>query len=245
MRGVTGPLAVFEGNKGFMDAIAGLFEIDWSGEHLEAVRGTILKRHNAEIHSQSALEALLELRAEHGLSGTEVDRIELDTFQVAYDIIGGGEEGDRHRVDSKEEADHSLPYLLAVAMLDGQVLPEQYRPERISRPDVQGLLQRVDVRPDRELSSRFGAEHPVRLRLHLRDATMLSREQSDWEGFHTRPMGWQSVTVKFDRLAGDVGTDLRAQIVDAIRNLDELAAGDFTRLLAHVGQVPATSPASP
>ena len=62
MRGITGPLEVFEGNKGFMDAIAGPFEIDWSQEDLERVTRTILKKYNAEIHSQSALEAILELR---------------------------------------------------------------------------------------------------------------------------------------------------------------------------------------
>jgi 2-methylcitrate dehydratase len=242
MRGVTGPLAVFEGNKGFIEAIAGPFEIDWSRESLEAVRSTILKRHNAEIHSQSALEALLELRSEHGLTRSEVERIELDTFQVAYDIIGGGEEGDKRHVESKEEADHSLPYLLAVALLDGQVLPEQYHPERIGRPDVQDLLHRVDVRPDSELSARFGAEHPVRLRLHLRDGTVLSREQSDWEGFHTRPMGWPPAIAKFDRLAAHVQPALRAQIVDAVRNLDALRVDDLTPLLAAAGALTTAPP---
>jgi 2-methylcitrate dehydratase len=239
MHGVTGPREVFEGNKGFIDAIAGPFEIDWSGEDLEAVRATILKRHNAEIHSQSALEAVLALRAEHGLRGTEVERVELDTFQVAYDIIGGGEEGDKRHVSSKEEADHSLPYLLAVALLDGQVLPEQYIPERIRSADVQDLLRRVEVRPDRELSARFGAEHPVRVRVYLRDGTVLSREQSDWEGFHTRPMGWDAATAKFDRLAHDVNAGLRKQIVAAIRDLDELRVADLAVRLAATGRLPA------
>ena len=62
-------------------------------ENLEAVTRTILKKFNAEIHSQSAIEALLELRSSHGLDPGQVERIGLDTFQVAYDIIGGGEEG--------------------------------------------------------------------------------------------------------------------------------------------------------
>jgi 2-methylcitrate dehydratase len=175
MRGVTGPREVFEGNKGFIDAIAGPFELDWSHEDLEAVRRTILKRFNAEIHSQSAIEALLELRAEHGLRADDVERIELDTFQVAFDIIGGGEEGDKRRVATKEEADHSLPYLLAVALLDGQVLPEQYLAERIAAEDVLELLLRVDVRPDRALSDRFPAEHSARVRLRLRDGRLLER----------------------------------------------------------------------
>jgi 2-methylcitrate dehydratase len=233
MRGVTGPREVFEGNKGFIEAIAGPFEIDWSREDLESVRRTILKRYNAEIHSQSAIEALLELRAEHGLTGAEVRHIELDTFQVAFDIIGGGEEGDKQRVSSKEEADHSLPYLLAVALLDGQVLPEQYLSERIAAADVQQLLRRVAVRPDTELSRRFPAEHSARVRLHLRDGRTLEREQHDYEGFHTRPMDWDAVTAKFDRLAArHVEPRQRAQIADAVKDLDQLHVHELTRVLA-------------
>jgi 2-methylcitrate dehydratase len=233
MRGVTGPREVFEGNKGFIEAIAGSFEIDWAREDLESVRRTILKRYNAEIHSQSAIEALLELRAEHGLTGADVQRIELDTFQVAFDIIGGGEEGDKQRISSKEEADHSLPYLLAVALLDGQVLPEQYLAERIAADDVQQLLQRVTVRPDPELSRRFPAEHSARVRLHLHHGRTLEREQHDYYGFHTRPMGWDAVAAKFDRLAaGHAEAGLRTQIADAVKHLDDLRVDALTPLLA-------------
>jgi 2-methylcitrate dehydratase MmgE/PrpD-like protein/(2R)-phospho-3-sulfolactate synthase (ComA) len=55
---------------------------------------------------------------------------------VAHKIIGGGEEGPKIEVRTKEEADHSLPYIIAVALLDGEVLPVQYAPERIQRADV-------------------------------------------------------------------------------------------------------------
>ena len=118
-----------------------------------------------------------------------------------YDIIGGGEEGDKYEIATKEEADHSLPYLLAVALLDGQVLPEQYRSERIAAPDVQELLRRVEVHPDDELSKRFPDEHSARIRVHMRDGRVLEREQHDYQGFHTRPMSWDAVEAKFDRLA--------------------------------------------
>jgi 2-methylcitrate dehydratase len=235
MRGVTGPREVFEGNKGFMDAIAVPFELDWSREDLESVTRTILKKYNAEIHSQSAIEALLELRSEHGLTGADVERIELDTFQVAYDIIGGGEEGDKRHVRSKEEADHSLPYLLAVALLDGQVLPEQYRPERIVADDVQELLRRVVVRPDHQLSRRFPDQHSARLRLCLRDGRTLEREQHDYEGFHTRPMSWDTVAAKFDRLAArHTDSGVRPRIVALVRRLEEFdhfGVEELTRLL--------------
>jgi 2-methylcitrate dehydratase len=226
MRGITGPREVFEGNKGFSDAIAGPFEIDWGAEDLESVRRTILKKFNAEIHSQSAIEALLELRAEHEIVPERVEAIELDTFEVAYDIIGGGEEGSKYEIRTKEEADHSLPYLLAVALIDGQVLPAQYRPERIAADDVQDLLRRVEVRPDEGLSERFPDEHSARIRVRMRDGGVLEREQHDYEGFTTRPMSWETVAAKFDDLAPG-----HERIKHAVAGLEELQTRELTRLL--------------
>src|SRR5579883_1510695 len=136
MRGITGPLEVFEGNKGLMDAITGPFALDWAREDLEAVRRTSVKKYNAEFHSQSVLEGALELRAARQIRPEEIERVDIAIFDVAYHIIGGGEEGDKRQVRTKEEADHSLPYMVAVALLDGDVTPAQYLPERIRRQDI-------------------------------------------------------------------------------------------------------------
>jgi 2-methylcitrate dehydratase len=236
-RGVTGPAEVFEGNKGFMDSIAGRFEIAWEREDLERVEHSFLKRYNAEIHSQSALEALLELRDRHNVKPAEVERVELETFQVAYDIIGGGEEGGKKEIGSKEQADHSLPYLLAVALLDGQVMPEQFAPERILQPDVQELLQRVEVRPAADLTARFPAEHACRLRLHLAGGATLATAKSDYEGFLTRPMSWEQARAKFARLAaGRVEPELEAELAETVAALDQLQTRDLTTLLARAGE---------
>ena len=236
-RGITGPAEVFEGNKGFIETIAGPFEIAWEHEDLERVRRTFLKRYNAEIHSQSALEALLALRETHALDPAQVERIELETFQVAYDIIGGGEEGGKKEIGTKEEADHSLPYLLAVALLDGQVLPEQFAPERIVAADVQELLRRVDVRPAADLSARFPAEHACRLRVHLAGGATLAAERSDYEGFLTRPMSWERAREKFERLTAQaVEPELAAELADAVAALEELETRDLTALLARAGE---------
>jgi 2-methylcitrate dehydratase len=245
-RGITGPDEVFEGNKGFMDSIAGHFEIDWEREDLERVRRTFLKRYNAEIHSQSALEALLELRGAHALDPEEVERVELDTFQVAFDIIGGGEEGGKKEIRTKEEADHSLPYLLAVALLDGQVMPEQFAPERIVRADVQELLRRVDIRPAADLSARFPAEHGCRLRLRLADGATLAAEKADYHGFVTRPMNWERAREKFERLAArSVDPGLAAELAETVAVLDELETRDLTTLLARAGARETTKGALP
>jgi 2-methylcitrate dehydratase len=236
MRGITGPTEVFEGNKGFMDAIAGRFEIDWEREDLEVVTRTIVKRYNAEIHSQTALEGILELREEHGIRPEEVEEVELETFDVAYDIIGGGEEGEKKTVRTKEEADHSLPYLLAVALMDGDVYPAQYEPERIAAEDVQKLLQRVEVRPADDLSERFPQEMPCRLRVLTKSGREFGVEKADYKGFFSRPVSWERAKEKFERLASPYADGkLMESIEHAVRHLEEIEIRELTERLGKVG----------
>lgn len=235
MQGITGPLEIFEGNKGFMDAIAGPFEIDWSNEDLERVRRTIIKKFNAEIHAQSAIEGVLELKSEYGLNSEAIEKIEIEIFDVAYHIIGGGEEGAKTFVQTKEEADHSLPYMVAVAALDGAVTPAQYQSERILREDVQKLLRKVEIRPSESYSELFPNLMPCRLTVMLKDGRTLQKEKMDYEGFFTRPTTWEIVEEKFERLAAPhVESSLRSDIAAAVDALDNIQVGDLTRLLGKV-----------
>ena len=235
MRGISRPLEVFEGNKGFMEAISGPFVIDWEAEDLERVTHTFLKRYNAELHSQAALEGILELREAYGFAGAEVERIEVEIFDVAYNIIGGGEEGDKTIVGTKEQADHSLQYMIAVAILDGQVMPEQYAPERILRQDVQQLLRRVIVRPSEALSRRFPAEMPCRLAVYLRDGSVFTKEKHAYEGFYTHPTRWETAVQKFERLGqASAGRSLLVEIETAVAGLESIRVADLTGLLSQV-----------
>lgn len=235
MRGVTGPPQIFEGNKGFMDSIAGQFEIDWSREDLERVLKTIIKKYNAEIHSQSAIEGALELKAEHGFAADEIDSLDIEIFDVAYHIIGGGEEGDKTVVRTKEEADHSLHYMVSAALLDGQVLPAQYRPERIEREDIQGLLRKIRVKPSKEYTRRFPEEMACRLLVQLKDGRLLEKEKKDYEGFHTRPTTWETAGEKFEKLVEPYAdAALRREIVAAVKDLEKIRVAELMELLAKV-----------
>lgn len=234
--GITGPPEVFEGNKGFMDAIAGDFELDWQREDLERVKGTIIKQFNAEIHSQSSLEGVLELQREHRFEAGDVEAIELEIFDVAYHIIGGGEEGDKYEPQSKEQADHSLPYMVAAAVLDGEVTPAQYTPDRLAANDIRAFIRRVRVRPSESLSGRFPQEMPVRIRVRLRNGRTLERDKHDYEGFHTRPMSWDAAVAKLRRLCPErVSHEARERIVAAIADLERISARELSQSLSHLG----------
>jgi 2-methylcitrate dehydratase len=232
MRGITGPREVFEGNKGFMEAIAGRFEINWSHEGFDRSTKTIVKKYNAEIHSQSAIEALLELKQEHNFRAADVKEIDLEIFDVAHKIIGGGEEGDKSVVRTKEQADHSLPYVLSVALLDGRVTPEQYRTERILREDVQNLLRHVRVHAAEDLSQRFPQEMPCRVHIRLHSGLLLTKEKSDYEGFHTRPIVWARIAAKLERLAEScTSSSQRSEIINTINELEQGGARNLMTLL--------------
>jgi 2-methylcitrate dehydratase len=235
MRGITGPCEVFEGNKGFMEAVSGPFKLDWQREPLDVVLRTTIKQFNAEFHAQSALEGILQLKDFYQVHPEEIEQIEVEIFDVAYHIIGGGEEGDKQRVQTKEEADHSLPYLIAVALLDGAVTPAQYTSERIACDDVQTLLRKVRIRPDDALSQRFPKEMPCRLRIFLRGCRVLSLEPHDYRGFVTRPFTWEQVQAKFERLAAPYTEPaLRQALVEAVAHLEMREVGELTDLLARV-----------
>jgi 2-methylcitrate dehydratase len=231
MRGITGPPAVFEGNKGFKESIAGAFTIDWSRENLERVTSTALKRYNAEVHSQSTLEGVIELR-EKGLEPADVESVTVETFDVAYDIIGGGEEGDKKHVRVKEEADHSLPYMVAAALLDGEVTPAQYLPGRILGEDVQRLLAKVEVTPRRDFSDRFPESMPSAVSIGLRGGESMSVEKQDYEGYPTRPMRWDTVVQKFHRLTeASLARERREEIVSAVGSLESIRTRDLVELI--------------
>jgi 2-methylcitrate dehydratase len=236
-RGITGPLNIFEGPMGFEGSVGHNFEVDWQSQRLDAVLRSAVKKYNAEAHSQTALEAILELRAEHRIKPERVLRIELEVFKQLLNAIGGGEAGDKTLVESKEQADHSINYLVAVALLDGDVYPAQFKPERIMARDVQELLLKVWPRRADDLTHLYPAELPVRVAIVLKDGRVLAKAKRDYEGFPSRPLSWEGAVRKFDRLVDGFADDgLRASIVEAVERLDEIEVGELTELLGQVGR---------
>ncbi|PCH13163.1 2-methylcitrate dehydratase [Streptococcus parauberis] len=231
---ITGPREVFEGNKGFYETIAGKFDIDWEREGLDRVLGTIIKRYNAEIHSQSSIEGLIEFKNEKNIPAEDIKEIRLDTFDVAFHIIGGGEEGDKKQIRLKEEADHSLPYMLSAAYLDGQVLPAQYEQDRILKDDIQNLLQKVTVKENPEFSQRFPKEMAIKLEIETNDGQVYVVNKDDYQGFTSRPASWDVLLEKYNLLTTNIDAELASNIAKTIENIENIEITELTDLLAKI-----------
>src|SRR5260370_11303181 len=123
----------------------------------------------------------------------------------------------------------------AVALLHGEVQPEQYAPERIAAGDVQELLRRVVITPDQALSERLPQRMPAVLEVELNDGTVLRAARDDYHGFHTNPFDWATARQKFDRVTRAFLTRAAAdKIANVIADLDERPVSELTACLASV-----------
>ena len=234
-RGVEGPLQVIEGANGIDNLLHMQVRIDWDKVGYEGVLESTIKKYNAMIHTQSAVHCMVELVKQNKVDPTKVVSIEAEVTRITYDFAGGGLYGVDKVVQTKEQADHNLSYLLAVAMLDGDVMPAQFEPDRIIRADVQQLLKKVSVRPDHEFTELYPAKMPAKITVRLQDGTVIEHEVQDFPGMPSDPFTWEDSVEKFDRLvAGRADESVIREIKDAVRSLESIQVKDLMLLLGRV-----------
>jgi 2-methylcitrate dehydratase len=242
-RGVQGPLRVVEGPFGLDNLLHMRLHVDWDHEGYEGVTTSTIKKYNAQIHTQSAVECMIQLAAASrprldvaaGFDPGTIASIEAEVPQITYDFTGGGQYGTETSVRTKEQADHDLRYLLAVALLDGNVMPAQFAADRITRPDVQSLMTKVSARPSAAYTDVYPQQMPAKITVRLIDGNTFSHEVRDYPGMPSNPYTWADVVGKFDQLvAGRIDSDLANQIKESVRSLERIQVKDLIALLARV-----------
>jgi 2-methylcitrate dehydratase len=234
-RGVQGPLRVIEGPLGIDHLLRMKINIDWDKQGYEGVVESTIKKYNSMIHTQSAVHCMVELARQNKIDPDKILSIEAEVFQLAFDFAGGGLYGVDKVIGTKEQADHSLPYLLAVALLDGNVMPAQFKPDRIIKPDVQALLKKVSVRPNHEYTELYPKKMCVKIVVRLQDGRVIEHEVQDYPGLASHPFTWEDAVEKFDTLvAGRLDEELSREIQDAVHSMENIQIRDLMKLLGTV-----------
>jgi 2-methylcitrate dehydratase len=226
--GMTGPNEIFEGPKGLFKMVTGPFELKWSGGPDDwMIRKTYIKFWPAEYHSQSAIDAALQLRSQVG-AGEQIQSILVESFEAAVSIIGS--EPEKWRPTSRETADHSLGYCVAVALLDGDVTRDSFSEAKIHDPRVLGLLDKIKIVETPACNAGYPDGIPNKLIIRMTDGRELTKLVKYPRGHAGNPMTDDEVGAKFMRQAGEVVSSTTAQrIVELALSLDELQ--DVTPLL--------------
>lgn len=233
-QGMTGPSPIFEGEKGFMPLVSGPFELPplggeqgSSGAVPFKILETYIKHYPVEYHAQTAVEAALALRDEllgaeglHACSG--ITDIEVGSYDVAIEIIGRDPE--KWRPDTRETADHSFPYCVAVALMDGTVTLDSFDEKRLTDPVLRELMRKVRVVPEPTFIGCYPDAMPTRITVRTKTGKDYSREVDYPLGHPAQAMSDQDVEHKFHQLAaGMLGREQRRRVLDWVWRLDQQA----------------------
>ena len=192
--GFTGPGAVFEGEGGLIDNVA---PFEWNLPPFgHMITQTHIKSLPVCYHGQSAVLLALEMRGRFALE--EIEEIQVDAYRAAVDMMG--KDPSRWAPTTHETADHSLPYTVAIALLDGEVTGASYDPARFTDPAVVALMRKVKVNADAALTQGYPDGAPSRLRITLRSGSTLSAERTYPTGHAKSPMSDADVERKFRQM---------------------------------------------
>src|SRR5213079_1006631 len=152
--GMTGPAPIFEGQMGFEKQLG--VSLGDVGEKFKGapamILNTSIKYWPAEYHSQSAIEAALFLREQID-DVSQVKAMTIESHDASVDIIGS--EPEKWKPETRETADHSLPYITAIALVDGELTDRQFQPPRFTDPAIWKFLENVKVTRNAELSALY------------------------------------------------------------------------------------------
>lgn len=233
-QGMTGPSPIFEGDKGFMKLVSGPFDLPLLGGERQGQCGgapykildTYIKHYPVEYHAQSAVEASLALREELVKSEGEavlaaVKDVEIGSYDVAVEIIGRDPE--KWRPQTRETADHSFPYCVAVALLDGKVTLRSFEQKRMADPALQALIQRVRVVEQPEFIGQYPQAVPTRITVRTQCGKEYVQQVEYPLGHPGNPMSDRGVEDKFRRLAaGQLDRARTRKVINLVWQLDQI-----------------------
>ena len=234
--GMTGPGPIFEGQMGFekqlgvsLGNVAEKFAVPFpKTEHGPAamILNTSIKYWPAEYHSQSAIEAALSLR-KNIADPAQVKSVTIESHDAAVDIIGS--EPEKWKPKTRETADHSLPYITAIALIDGEITNKQFEPKRFKDPQVSKFLENVKVERNAELSAMYPGRVANIVHADLAGGKRLTKRVDYPLGHAKNRLKDSQVEGKFNTLVVPVLGEKRAKKIlglvwklDQAENVDEL-----------------------
>ena len=222
--GITGPSPIFEGNAGFFKLISGPFEIDTSqfggkGGQFK-INSCDVKPYPAQGGTLTAIPAAVEIAKQVGDLG-RIATVVLDTTDFTY--RSAGRDREKWAPATKETADHSLPFVVARAMMDGGISFDSFSTEAIHDPKALALMAKMTVNPAPDLTAMMPRKLPNRLTVTLTDGSKITKQVETIPGLAGMPMARADFEKKFAANVNKAWSDAeQRRVLDTIWNLDRL-----------------------
>jgi 2-methylcitrate dehydratase len=230
-KGYTGPEHVIDGKEGLVHCFGPEWKLnlltDGFGESWRITQCG-MKFFPTEALTHAPISAVLDLVKEHDLRPGQVDKVQIRSLARAADILSDPSKYDPH---TKETADHSLPYVIAAALVDRQVTPAQFEMNKIMDPTIRAQLKKVEVVADPEIEKVFPALQRVIVTIETTDGRRLTKQLDYPKGDPRNPLSDQEIEEKFRALAdGVLSSRAQQKLKDAIWSLEKI--GSVSKLMA-------------
>ncbi len=233
--GYSGPERVIEGKEGLIQV---LNNITWNSSILTKGLGEEFlitecgyKAFPTEALTHQPITAALQVKAQHNLDSEHITQVLVKTTSRGADILS---DPSKYQPTSKETADHSLPYCIAAALVDGAVLPSSFSEQKLQDPAIRAMLKKIKVVADPEIDALFPAVKRAVVSITTSDGSIHSEQVDHAKGSPENPMSDEEVQAKFIANCGGVlAHEQQQEIIEAVWNLGEKAepAKEFMRKL--------------
>jgi 2-methylcitrate dehydratase len=249
-KGYSGTEKVFEGKEGFMDAFIGwnakdetnkpadmegrdgVSSWDWDVDALVGKLGESfkilecgMKAFPTEALTHTHISCMINAMVNNDLDYTDIEEVKVTAFAQAYDILF---DPAKYRPASRETADHSLPYCMAVAMVDKKITTESFSDEKLSDPKVFEVIDKIKGEPSQAFEAMFPAKQPSRVVVTTKDGRVFEEYMEYPKGDPREPMTMDDLENKFNSLSCDLlDPNRQKEIKDMIFSCENMNIRDF------------------
>lgn len=254
-KGYSGTEKVFEGKEGFMDCFGGWDPInemikpvvmkgrdgesEWSW-NIDALIGGLgknwkilecsMKAFPTEALTHTHISATLKTIVTHDIKYDEIETVTITTIARACDILF---DTHKYRPESRETADHSLPYCIAAAIVDRKITTQSFTDEKMKDPRIWEVIDKIKGVASQEFESMFPAKQPSKVVIKTKDGREFSEYLEYPKGDPREPMTMEDLENKFNALSEKILSKKRQQeIKNMIFDCDKLNARHFMNMLA-------------
>ena len=223
--GMTGPDRPFEGRSGLWEQAIG-YPVQIAalgGDDTDApfrIADTIFKFYPSQIHTQAPIDLAIRLH-DRISSLDDIAAIKIQSYQSG--VSSAATEPEKWDPQTRETADHSIPFLTAVGLRDGAVTPATFAPDRIADPGLRAIINKMRIEENPDFTARYPAEYNCRIEVIKRNGQTEVAATSYPKGHGQNPLSDAEVDAKFRRLACPVITEQQcAQALELIWSLENL-----------------------
>ena len=238
--GFRGPHQILEGRDGFLhgysrNPVPGRLT-DGLGQSFEIMR-TAVKPHACCRYMQGPIDAVLEMARDHAIDPEQVRKIEVAILEAGWGIVAEPRDK-KYAPQSVVDAQFSMPFGAAVALVEGAAGLDEFTSEKIHSPRVRRAIDKVVLLKDARIEETFPREWPARVAIELESGARFEKFVRYPKGDPENPLTWEELQAKFRSLAGAVLPAEQCQeIIDGVRSLandEKRSAAGLSALLGSV-----------